>query len=719
MATLNRGITTVLGTFAAAATVAVMSPSQAAADTFASYTGQATTNLNVRSTPDTSHAKIGMLKKGDTFTVEAIAGKSEKGNWLKITYQNKDAYVDGYYVTRQPAAATTATQSVEKVSAYEAQTTTNLHVRFLPSASGSVLTTLKKGSPLTVTGKTADGWLQISYKSGSAYVFGKYVGQAAQTTVSKDVTATVNTANYEGKTTANLNVRRGASTSYSIVTTLKQGSSVKVVGTSGSWLEISQDGVSGWVYASYVTKSTPQATAGETAAVQYTGTTTANLNVRSEASTSGHIITTLKKGSSVSVTGTSGNWLKISYNGGEAFVAADYISKSSDVSDASNEPAASSNSSSNILYQRVTTANLNVRENASVASRILTTLKKGTTVNVTGKTGNWLQISYNNSAAYVSADYVTAPVTTASTDSSSSVQAVITTAVNFRERPSMSSKVYQTLSSGTLVEWLADASDGWVKISYGGKDGYVYGDYIEKQTASSISGSNSAIEKTSYALSFASALAKEEQVSDASATEIADYLNPNNFTAGTAAYYQFLKLSTTVNVDADTLNKILAGRGTLAGQGQAFLDAARASKVNVFYLIAHACLETGNGSSSLAQGVNVDGKTVYNMYGIAAYDGSAVPSAAGYAAYEGWTTPAAAIEGGAQWIATYYIYRSNYQQDTLYKMRWNPVALASGSAAHQYATDVGWAVKQTAMMNNLYSYVTGANLIFDVPQYSN
>lgn len=717
--TLNRGIT-VLGTFATAAAVtavAAAAPAQAAADTFPSYTGQATANLNVRTTPDTSHTTLGTLKKGETFEV---IGAVEGGNWLKISYQNKEAYVDGDYVTKK-AAATKATQAVEKVSAYSAVTTANLNVRFLPTSSGSVLTILKKGTQVTVTGKTADGWLQISYKSGSAYVAGKYTSTVSAGTISKDITTSVTSTNYTGKTTANLNVRRGASTGYSIVTTLKNGTQVNVVAVSGSWLKVNQNGVTGWVSSKYVTKNSSSSTSSgseSSATVQYTGKTTANLNVRSGASVSASILTTLKKDSSVSVTGSNGNWLQIKYKNGTAWVAKDYVSKSG----SSDSSQTATSAASKVLYQRVTTAKLNVRKSASVSSSILTTLAKGTTVDVTGTSGNWLQIKYNGGTAYVSADYVATPQSNesqASGSGSKTVQAVITTAVRFREGPSTSAKIYSTLSSGTLVEWLAETSDGWVKVSYGGKDGYVYGSYIEKQTASSISAENSATVKTPYSVSFASALAKEEKVSNASAAVIAEYMNPNNFTIGTSAYYQFLKLSTTVNVDVGTLNKLLAGRGTLNGQGQAFLDAAQYSKVNVFYLIAHAILETGSGNSDLAQGVAVGGTKVYNMFGISAFDGTAVVSASNYASEEGWTTPAAAIKGGAQWIATHYIYRSDYQQDTLYKMRWNPVALESGSAAHQYATDVAWAVKQTSMMNNLYSSVSGANLVFEVPQYTN
>ncbi|HWJ80488.1 MAG TPA: mannosyl-glycoprotein endo-beta-N-acetylglucosamidase, partial [Niallia sp.] len=120
-------------------------------------------------------------------------------------------------------------------------------------------------------------------------------------------------------------------------------------------------------------------------------------------------------------------------------------------------------------------------------------------------------------------------------------------------------------------------------------------------------------------------------------------------------------------------------------------------------------------TSTLANGVKVNGKTVYNMYGIGAYDGTAISSGAEYAYNAGWFTPEAAIIGGAQFIAQGYIKSG---QDTLYKMRWNPEAAQnSGVATHQYATDIAWASKQVKQISNLYSLLSSYTLNYDIPVY--
>jgi beta-N-acetylglucosaminidase len=199
---------------------------------------------------------------------------------------------------------------------------------------------------------------------------------------------------------------------------------------------------------------------------------------------------------------------------------------------------------------------------------------------------------------------------------------------------------------------------------------------------------------------------------NAKAEDVAHYLNPTNFVFGSKEYYQFLKLSLPANLSVAEVNeKVLAGKGILAGKGQAFIDAANKYKVNEVYLISHALLETGNGTSSLATGTTYNGKTVYNMYGYGAFDSCPLECGARTAYEQEWFTPEAAIIGGAKLISSGYIYRDGFQQDTLYKMRWNP------EGTHQYATDIGWAAKQVDSIFSLYSLLDNYTLYFDKPYY--
>jgi beta-N-acetylglucosaminidase len=207
--------------------------------------------------------------------------------------------------------------------------------------------------------------------------------------------------------------------------------------------------------------------------------------------------------------------------------------------------------------------------------------------------------------------------------------------------------------------------------------------------------------------------------------DIYQYMNPKNFENHDYAIYQFLKLNYLEGITAEELDVILFGRGMLAGQGKLILDACKEYDVNPAYTVAHAILETGNGSSLLSSGilvgdingVPVQSKLTYNMFGIGARDLNANKLGSERAYTEGWFTPEAAIVGGIKFISTTYINNSIHKQNTLYEMRWNPSAPLIQTNRHQYATDIVWAYKQSYRIKEIINRCTNANLVFEIPKY--
>ena len=199
----------------------------------------------------------------------------------------------------------------------------------------------------------------------------------------------------------------------------------------------------------------------------------------------------------------------------------------------------------------------------------------------------------------------------------------------------------------------------------------------------------------------------------ASRDRLRQYVDPNEFCTG-AYKYQFMDLSHYNGIGRDVLNDFLDGKGILSGQADAFIEAARRYNISELYLVAHACVETGYGSSRLAGGVSVNGTVVYNMYGIGAYDYDAVGTGSKRAYSEGWTSPAKAITEGGRWISEHYINAPSGRQNTLYKMRWNPDA----PGTHLYAGDVSWGVMQAVIMERLFSQFPEASIAYEVPVYA-
>ncbi|MFC4321217.1 glucosaminidase domain-containing protein [Litchfieldia salsa] len=207
---------------------------------------------------------------------------------------------------------------------------------------------------------------------------------------------------------------------------------------------------------------------------------------------------------------------------------------------------------------------------------------------------------------------------------------------------------------------------------------------------------------------------------NAKAADVQAFLNPINFINDEKQRLQFMNLTKPSDVPVSTLDKYLSGKGILANQGKAFIDAGNIYGINEVYLMAHTLLETGHGTSTLAKGVLYNGKTVYNMYGIGAYDACPLECGAKTAYEKGWFTPYQAIVGGAAFISDKYLRGNNSYnivQNTLYEMRWNPEMLSTNKVAgHQYATDIGWAAKQVNTMYELYK-LEPYTIYLEIPVY--
>ncbi len=200
---------------------------------------------------------------------------------------------------------------------------------------------------------------------------------------------------------------------------------------------------------------------------------------------------------------------------------------------------------------------------------------------------------------------------------------------------------------------------------------------------------------------------------NASEADASEYMDPNNYCDGVYKY-QFMDLSAPCGVSEEQLNAYLADKGILSGHASAFIEAANTYGLNEIYLVVHSCLETGNGTSALSQGQDVDGVTVFNVFGIGAYDNSALSSGAARAYRENWTSVDAAIMGGARYISESYVHSPDTRQNTLYKMLWNP----ENPTEHQYATDIGWAVKQAASIGEMMAEMGIDAPAYDIPVYS-
>ena len=209
----------------------------------------------------------------------------------------------------------------------------------------------------------------------------------------------------------------------------------------------------------------------------------------------------------------------------------------------------------------------------------------------------------------------------------------------------------------------------------------------------------------------------------ASYAERLEAINPDNYAYGTSDFYQFAVLNDgyTGQITAEQLNRFIntyGSTGMLAGQGQAFIDAAKMYDINEVYLLAHAILESGWGKSTLARGQVEGYEGYYNFFGFGAYDSDPGNGGGSAAKNSGWDTPYKAIVGAGETIAKTYL-NNRYNQNTLYKMRWNyNQAASTGSAYFQYATSISWPNSIAHLMAQCYSYLgVTPDLRYEIPEY--
>ena len=236
------------------------------------------------------------------------------------------------------------------------------------------------------------------------------------------------------QTSANLNLRTGASTSSRVVTTLKKGTKVSVSSTRGGWSKVSAGKKAGWVASKYLVKPasvtrkptpTKKPAAKAPAKKPVAKITTANLNLRSGASSKHRVVKVLKKGTAVSVLSTQGTWSKGTTGGKTGWLSSKYLAnppkpvvkpkpkpvvkpKPAPKPVAKPKPVVKPKPAASANF--ATTANLNLRSSAPSGS-VLATIPTGDTVTKTGSTaqkGTWVQVKYGTKTGWVSASYLKA-----------------------------------------------------------------------------------------------------------------------------------------------------------------------------------------------------------------------------------------------------------------------------------------------------------------------
>ena len=754
--------------------------------------------LNVRTSPNENGQVIGTLHKNDKVNV---LDKSIDG-WYKIDFNGRRAYVSSKYVNLISYKNNEVKTEVKKEpieGTGKVNINTALNVRQASTTNSRIIGSLKGGEKVNIISES-NGFYKIEFNNSYGYVYSKYISkdgdsekvqvvkqeevkkekvdeskkEAKATPKAEPVVLAVRSLNKTGivNVSSSLNVRSSASTSSKVIGSLSGNTKVTIVGEEGAFYKIEYKGSHGYVAKEYVkdvTESNNSNQGTQTSEKPSTPESTektgivnvsSSLNVRSSASTSSKVIGSLSGNTKVTIVGEEGAFYKIEYKGSHGYVAKEYVK---DVTESNNsnqgtqtpeKPSTPENTEKTGVVN--VSSSLNVREGASTSSKVIGSLSGNTKVTIVGEEGAFYKIEYKASHGYVAKEYikdikdevVTEPEKPSNPENSNKTGVVTASkGLNVRKEANTSSQIIGILNSGESVEIIGE-ENGFYKITYKGQEAYASKNYINIFDGNSNVNPGLDIgnaSKTNYGVSLNEyiKLQQRNNPSNYSYSEFEKYINP----AKATNKLQFLRIDKFRSVNVSGLSSRLSNKGVLTGQGQAFVNAAKAFNIDPIYLVAQCLHETGNGTSKLAKGVTIteiadesrpiyngNGQlvgyhmiklskpvTVYNLFGIGAKDNSSVfPNRAlilgtTYAYNRGWTSIENAIKGAAEFVSLNYVHSSRYSQNTLYKMRYNQNV---SNIWHQYATTPWYASSIADIMRSYQDLYLENNFTFDVPVFA-
>lgn len=273
--------------------------------------------LNMRSEASASSSIVTCLPRGTTVIV-----LNKTGSWYKVSYKDYTGYMSAEYLS--------ASNSADGSFGTGTVTGNDVRIRSGAGTSYSVLATRDKGDTLAVTG-VSGSWYKVDLSGTTGYISSTYLSLGTSSGTTASSVSGTGTVNGTG-----VRLRSGPGTSYAILGSYDTGAAMTVTGESGDWYKVSCNGKSGYIYKTYLTLGgSTAASSGSftvTAISDTAATAISAVHMRSGPATSYTSQRVLSAGTSVTITGESGSWYRVAYNGSVGYVYKTYLSTSSSAS---------------------------------------------------------------------------------------------------------------------------------------------------------------------------------------------------------------------------------------------------------------------------------------------------------------------------------------------------------------------------------------------------
>ena len=382
-----------------------------------SVQARTTAGVNVRSGPGTNYSSKTVIASGTSITVT----DRSNSEWYAVKLSNgMTGYIYSIYIRIESESSSGGSSGTESTPA---KTTEYVNVRSGPGTNYTSKTVIASGTSITVTDTSNPEWYAVKLSNGmTGYIYSIYIELESSAGGSTS-------GGVQAKTTAGVNLRRGAGTSFGVIRVVATGTTVTVTeATNAQWYKVKlSDGTEGYIFTEYLNvisgdidsvKPDEDDTPDTSGAV--TARTTTDINLRSGPGTTYGVIMVVDENVTVTVTeATNSEWYKVRLaDGTEGYFSAQYLKivsgdidsvKPDDSGDKEDEDDGGSDLEGTGEYLRTTTG-VNLRKGPSTSTDVITVLNSGTIVEVIDRdTQGWVHVrTTSGRVGYVSADYVTA-----------------------------------------------------------------------------------------------------------------------------------------------------------------------------------------------------------------------------------------------------------------------------------------------------------------------
>lgn len=287
-----------------------------------------------------------------------------------------------------------------------------------------------------------------------------------------------------------LRLRDGASTDAETISAYYTGTTVTILGGSGSWYRVlTPDGKTGYMHSSYLT-ITGSITGGqleENTAATVTSANGKSVRLRSGPSTQYSTIASYPVGTPLTVLTTGETWSRVRINGRTGYMMNDFIKAGSAGSTGNSSTA--SGYTAYVVSQNGKTVVL--RSGPSKQNEALASYNVGQKVTVKSYGSTWCQVNINGLDGYMMTQFLSTVKPDNSTGGTSTYTAYVTSqnGKGVRMRAG-ASKIYPTVATysvGTKVTVLEYGKD-WCKIRVSGSIGYMMTDFLTTKAPDMVMG---------------------------------------------------------------------------------------------------------------------------------------------------------------------------------------------------------------------------------------